>query len=328
MYFIAKNQITNMNYQFKKNYLYISTYHFIRKKNENFYRNINYLDLDKFKNQINIFEKIFNIIGFEDALDILSSKKKYKKPFLLLTFDDGYMDHYKYVLPFLLKKKMKGLFYPFANSLKKGFITDTNKLHFILARNNKIEMIENEILNYLKNFTNFDLKKINIARKMIYKNRRYDNQKVSFIKTLLQYYLPSKIRYKINDHLFKKLVTKDKLEFYEKLYLKKKHFKEMKNYNMHFGSHGTSHNYLGFMSVKEQNLEIKNSLVFLKNLFPEENNFSICYPYGSFNKETLKIVKKYNFILGLSNSYGSINLLKKNNIFTLPRYDTNDFKFS
>ncbi len=317
-----------MNYQYKKNYIYISTYHFIRKKNDNFYKNINYLEFNKFKNQINNFEKIFNIIGFDDALNVLRSNKKYKKPFLILTFDDGYMDHYEYVLPFLLKKKLKGLFYPFANSLKKGFITDTNKIHFTLAKNNKIEIIEDEIFDYLKNSTNYNLKKINVARKMIYKNRRYDNQKVSFVKRLLQYYLPAKIRYKINDYLFQKHVTKDKLEFYEKLYLKKKHLKEMKNYNMHFGSHGTSHNYLGFMNTQEQNLEIKNSLIFLKNLFPKEKNFSICYPYGSFNQETIKIVKKYDFKLGLSNSYGSINLLKKNNLFTLPRYDTNDFKFS
>lgn len=317
-----------MNYQYKKNYIYISTYHFIRKKNDNFYKNINYLEFNKFKNQINNFEKIFNIIGFDDALNVLRSNKKYKKPFLILTFDDGYMDHYEYVFPFLLKKKLKGLFYPFANSLKKGFITDTNKIHFTLAKNNKIEIIEDEIFDYLKNSTNYNLKKINVARKMIYKNRRYDNQKVSFVKRLLQYYLPAEIRYKINDYLFQKHVTKDKLEFYEKLYLKKKHLKEMKNYNMHFGSHGTSHNYLGFMNTQEQNLEIKNSLIFLKNLFPKEKNFSICYPYGSFNQETIKIVKKYDFKLGLSNSYGSINLLKKNNLFTLPRYDTNDFKFS
>ncbi len=317
-----------MNYQYKKNYIYISTYHFIRKKNDNFYKNINYLEFNKFKNQINNFEKIFNIIGFDDALNVLRSNKKYKKPFLILTFDDGYMDHYEYVFPFLLKKKLKGLFYPFANSLKKGFITDTNKIHFTLAKNNKIEIIEDEIFDYLKNSTNYNLKKINVARKMIYKNRRYDNHKVSFVKRLLQYYLPAEIRYKINDYLFQKYVTKDKLEFYEKLYLKKKHLKEMKNYNMHFGSHGTSHNYLGFMNTQEQNLEIKNSLIFLKNLFPKEKNFSICYPYGSFNQETIKIAKKYDFKLGLSNSYGSINLLKKNNLFTLPRYDTNDFKFS
>ena len=315
-----------MNHLYKKNFLYISTYHFIRKKRDKFYKNINYLDFERFKRQINNFEKIFNIIGFDDALDILNSKKKYKKPFVMLTFDDGYMDHYDYVLPFLVKKKFKGLFYPFANSLKKGFITDTNKIHFILAKNKKIEKIETEIIDYLKTYTNYNLKKINIAKKITYKNRRYDDHKVSFIKRLLQFYLPEKIRYEINDYLFCKHVTKDKLEFNEILYLKKNHLQEMKSNEMHFGSHGASHNYLGFMNNKNQNLEIKNSLIFLKKLFPKEKNFSICYPYGSFNKETIRIIKKYDFKLGLSNSFGSINLLKKNNRYTLPRYDTNDFQ--
>lgn len=304
-----------MIFKYKKNHIYLSTYHFIRKKIDSFYKNINYLDFNNFKKQIFFFEKKFNIIDFDDTLNVLNSKKKYDKPFVVLTFDDGYMDHYDHVLPFLLKRKLKGLFYPFANSIKKNFITDTNKIHFILARNINYNQIENDIVDYLKNKTNYNLNNLKKAKKIVYKNRRYDNQKISFIKRLLQYYLPEKIRYKINDFLFKKYVTSDKLEFYEMLYLKKKHMREMKKNGMHFGSHGTSHNYLGFMSNKKQNFEIKNSLNFLKSLFPKENNFSICYPYGSYNKDTIEIVKKYNFKLGLSNVFGSVNLMKKNNQF-------------
>ena len=316
----------NMKLQYKKNHIYISTYHFIRKKIDKFYKNINYLDLNSFKNQIFYFEKKFNIIDFDDTLDVLNSKKKYNKPFIVLTFDDGYMEHYKYVFPFLLKRKLKGLFYPFANSIKNGFITDTNKIHFILAKNKNINKIEFDIINYLKSKTNYNFENIKKAKRINYKNRRYDNKDISFIKRLLQYYLPEKIRFKVNDFLFRKYVSKDKLQFSEKLYLKKEHMKEMKANCMHFGSHGTSHNYLGFIKIKEQDYEVKNSLNFLKSIFPKENNFSISYPYGSYDKNTIKIVKKYNFKLGLTNVFGAINLLEKYNKFILPRYDTNDFK--
>ena len=101
--------------------------------------------------------------------------------------------------------------------------------------------------------------------------------------------------------------------------------KEMKSFGMHFGSHGTSHNFLGLMSKKKQKEELNQSLIFLKKLFPLEKNFSICYPYGSYNKDTIKISKKLNFKIGFTNKFGSINLKKKISTLALPRFDTNDF---
>ena len=40
----------------------------------------------------------------------LKFREKFKKPLLLLSFDDGYIDHYKYVVPTLVKTKLKGVF--------------------------------------------------------------------------------------------------------------------------------------------------------------------------------------------------------------------------
>ena len=99
-----------MKNKFLQNHIYISTYHFIRNSRDKFYKNINFLDYSKFKIQINYFKRMFNLINFEDTIEILNSKKKYKKPFMLLTFYDGYSDHYKYVFPFLKKKKFKDCF--------------------------------------------------------------------------------------------------------------------------------------------------------------------------------------------------------------------------
>ena len=206
---------------FKNNFVVAVTYHFIRENKDLKYKNINYLELNKFKKQINFFKKKFIIINFEDLLEVLNSKKIYKKPFLVLTFDDGYMDHYQYAYPILLKEKIKGLFYPFANTLKKGFITDVNKVHFILAKiKNKNDLL-NEINKYLKKNTNFKVELLKKAKETIYTNRRYDNENIVFIKRILQYYLPKEIRFKLNNYLFKKYVTNERYEFSNNLYLKK-----------------------------------------------------------------------------------------------------------
>ena len=61
----------------------------------------------------------------------LKFREKFKKPLLLLSFDDGYIDHYKYVVPTLVKNKIKGCFYPPIN-IFKGKLLNVNKIHFIL----------------------------------------------------------------------------------------------------------------------------------------------------------------------------------------------------
>jgi len=88
------------------------TYHYVRPIKNSKYPNIKGLDIKEFKNQIDNFQKQYNVISEHDFINILKSKKIPKKPSILLTFDDGYKDHYKYVLPYLVKKKITASFYP------------------------------------------------------------------------------------------------------------------------------------------------------------------------------------------------------------------------
>ena len=194
-----------------------------------------------------------------------------------------------------------------------------------MAKLRNTNILENEILRFLTKKTDYDLTKFELLKEKTYENRRYDNEKVSYLKAILQYYLPQKIRENLNDYLFKKYVSKEKEFFSKKLYMNLDEIKEMKSFGMHFGSHGTSHNFLGLMSKKKQKEELNQSLIFLKKLFPLEKNFSICYPYGSYNKDTIKISKKLNFKIGFTNKFGSINLKKKISTLALRRFDTNDF---
>ena len=55
-------------------------------------------------------------------------------------------------------------------------------------------------------------------------------------------------------------------------------------------------------------------------------NFSVCFPYGSYNRYTIEIMKKLKIKYALTTKVGSINKNNINNFLTLPRYDTNDFR--
>ena len=79
---------------------------------------------------------------------------------------------------------------------------------------------------------------------------------------------------------------------------------------MHFGSHGASHFRFGLLSKIEQEREIKKSLSFFAKNNLNTKELSICYPYGSYNQNSLQLSKKYKFIFGLTTEVGSIK--KKN----------------
>ena len=77
-------------------------YHYVRPVKNSAYPKLSALELVEFKKQIDYFCNNFNIIAGDDFLNIISSKKISKKPSFVLTFDDGFLDHYEYVFPYLI----------------------------------------------------------------------------------------------------------------------------------------------------------------------------------------------------------------------------------
>ena len=88
----------------------IIMYHYVRPIKNSQYPKLKGLELNKFYSQIQYLKKgvIFSLTMRFLSIKI---KKIPKKPSILLTFDDGYKDHYKYVFPYLKKNKIYGSFY-------------------------------------------------------------------------------------------------------------------------------------------------------------------------------------------------------------------------
>ena len=52
---------------------------------------------------------------------------------MLLTFDDGYIDHFTYVFPVLKEYKMQGSFFVPGKTFTENCLLDVNKIHYLLA---------------------------------------------------------------------------------------------------------------------------------------------------------------------------------------------------
>jgi peptidoglycan/xylan/chitin deacetylase (PgdA/CDA1 family) len=85
--------------------------------------------------------------------------------------------------------------------------------------------------------------------------------------------------------------------------LSAKHIKEMKAAGMDFGSHTVSHRALGKLDQQAARDELYFSKQRLEDLLETEIT-SIAYPTGSYNEETLRIVKGLNYSLAFTVNQG------------------------
>ena len=142
---------------------------------------------------------------------------------------------------------------------------------------------------------------------------------------MFNFVIPEKYKETLVDKIFKKIVSKDIEEFSHDIYLNKKQISEMSSNKMHFGTHTHSHIWLGKHTIKNQKKEILKSLNILKKILGKEKKLSICYPFGSFNADTIQIAKNQGLIFGFSNKFGKVNLRGSFSKFKIPRFDCKDF---
>jgi len=305
------------------NQIYIIMYHYVRKIKKSDYPNLKGLEFSDFKKQIKFFKKNFQILSNIEFVEILKKKTIQKKKSVLLTFDDGYKDHYEYVFPFLKKNKISANFYPPIMCIKNKKVLDVNKVHFILEKEKNREKILNNIFFYTKKYLKKGPDQLRLNQ--INLKSRYDNKKTVLIKRLLQNHLPFYFREKIVDKIFKDIVNEEEVEFSKKLYMSKKNLQELYKNGFTIGSHGYNHFWWEKINKIEQEKEISKSINYFKKIKVLDNNLSVCYPYGSFNSQTLALMKKYKVKYALTTRTGGIDRNNIKNNFAFPRFDTNDF---
>ena len=299
-------------------------YHYVRNIKKSKFPNLKGLEFSDFRKQIIYLKKNFNILSNNQFIEILNSRKIPKKKSILLTFDDGYRDHFEYVFPFLKKQDVSAIFYPPIMCIKNKVVLDVNKIHFILAKEENRDKILNLIFLYVKKILNKNPQQIGIEK--INLLSRYDDKKTILIKRLLQNHLPLPYRKKIVDKIFKHIVNYSEEEFSKILYMNNNDIQELYKNNFSIGSHGYNHYWWEKINKNEQEMEIKNSINYFKKIKVFDKNFSVCYPYGSYNLQTLNLLKKYKIKFAVTTRVGSVNKKNIKKVYELPRFNTNDFK--
>lgn len=312
-----------------ENKLTVVMYHYVRDLKNSRYPEIKGLDLNLFREQVQFLNRHYTFVTVEQVIAAFNKEDKIPSKAVLLTFDDAYADHFTNVFPILEHHKIQGAFYPPVKAVTEHTVLDVNKIHFILAStpqnriNDLLVMIRNLLSQYRKEY---DLNSYEYYFNKLAIADRFDCKEVIFIKRLLQVELEEELRRKITDSLFLQFVTSDESAFSRELYMSIDQIKCMVDCGMHIGSHGYDHYWLGSLSKEKQQIEIEKSIKFISEVGGDINNWSICYPYGNYNDDTIALLKENGCKLGLTTEVNIVDFNSKisDAIYKLPRLDTND----
>jgi peptidoglycan/xylan/chitin deacetylase (PgdA/CDA1 family) len=299
-------------------------YHYVRELEHSRFPQINGLSIARFIRQLDYIQAHYTPITVDALRACQSGERDLPSNALLLTFDDGYVDHFTNVFPLLEARGIQGCFFPPAEAIVEHKVLDVNKIHFILASESDVGKLLNEVIGCLHEFrATYELKPGHVYREIRGAAHRYDPPEVTILKRLLQRELPEEVRTEVVRRLFAKYVTVDEAAFASELYMSLDQIVCLRQQGMHIGSHGYSHAWLNHLPRDLQTLEIDRSLEFLRRLGVSDADWTMCYPYGGFDHSLLQLLKSRQCRLGFGVEPRMADL-DADDPLTLPRFDTND----
>jgi sialic acid synthase SpsE/peptidoglycan/xylan/chitin deacetylase (PgdA/CDA1 family) len=298
-------------------------YHYVRPFDEAL-PNFKNLHIDDFEKQLDFFEKEF---GFVSKADFINSLKTgIPTTGVILTFDDGFRDHFQYVFPVLKRRNLWGIFYITTGVYASEEVLDVHKIHLLLGKIPSKELFEalqegvfEEMLSH-KNVTAF-----NEATYQLQNNDDYTN----LIKRTLNYYLDYQFRTRVIDELIGRFFHETPSQLFLKFYVSKEELKIMADAGMILGSHTVNHPVMSKLPLQEQKKEILGSFSFLESVTEKLPIKTFCYPYGgfhSFTSETRKLLNDQEVLFSFNVEERAISSKDlKQNRQALPRFDCNQF---
>ena len=304
--------------------VYIAMYHYTRDLVHSRYPGIKGLDVNLFKRQLDFFKSNFVPISMEQLLCGINGNIDMPDNSVLLTFDDGYVDNYTFAMPLLEEFDIQGSFFIPGKTLATHKLLDVNKIHYILASADieKLLVDVKERMDFYRG-KEFDYESNEELYNKYAIANRFDNEKIVFIKRMLQTVLPEKLRNVISSEVFEKYVGVSEEKLAYELYMTYDQVATLKKHGHFIGLHGYDHYWLANLPVEQMFKDIDQALDTL-DPFIDRNKWVMNYPYGNYNDEVINYIKSKGCVLGLTTEVRVVDI-SKDDIYRFPRLDCNDF---
>lgn len=304
--------------------LTIIMYHYVRDLRRSRYPGIKGRTIEGFRRQIEYVQRRYTLVSGEEVLAAVEDDADLPDRAALLTFDDGYKDHFTNVFPILDEEGLPASFFPPACSVLDRKLLDVNKIHFILACADEVGPLLDQLFELMYSWGKAsELRSREAYLEASAGEHRFDEPRVVLLKRMLQRELPKELRGRIVDRLFEVHVDVSEEVLAEELYMDLEQCRCLRRHGMYVGSHGDWHAWLDRLDAQEQRAHVDRSLQFLRQVGTPLDRWIMCYPYGAHDATLRSILRDRGCAVGLT-TRAEVADLTENDTLRLPRVDTND----
>ena len=308
--------------------LTVVMYHYVRDRSRTRYPGLNVRSVEEFEGQLDYITRHYRVCGMEDVRAAARGDRGLPPNACLLTFDDGFRDHFTTVFPRLAERGLPGCFYPPVAAVEARRVLDTHKIQIILAAAPEPARVAHRLLELIEEHrAQWELPSGDVLYRQYAQAGRFDGPEVIFTKRVLQRGLPEPVRAAITGRLFEEHAGADEATVAQELYMDLAQLRAMVRAGMEVGGHGADHVWLDSLSRVEQAHEIERTTAFLARVYGRPPaGWAMCYPFGAYNADTLDLLPGAGCVLGLTTRVDLVPDLRTP--LELGRLDTNDLPLS
>lgn len=294
-------------------------YHYVRDTARTEFPDIRALSPRTFEQQLDWLQERHEIVGAAAVEAALAGAASLPERAALLTFDDGFVDHFETVLPILRTRGLSGIFFVSGATLGPApRMLGVHKTHFLLARLGA-DTFGKAVLATCASATLGDA-----ARARVFGADAWERTDERAIKKLLNYELSFEDSERVLSELFAEHIG-DESAFARALYLNEAQIAEMASAGLSFGYHTQTHRMLSRLDAADQRAELLDGPARIAALTGQDQ-VSFCYPWGgtgTYTSDTLAILGEAGYSMAF-NTVRREAQLGVDGRFELPRVDTRD----
>ncbi|MGH9658286.1 MAG: polysaccharide deacetylase family protein, partial [Bryobacteraceae bacterium] len=262
--------------------------------------------VEHFDGQLDYLTKHYTICDVREVLAAIRGEAKLPTNACLLTFDDGFLEHFTVVLPRLDERRLPAVFFVPARPIERREVLDVHLIHFVLAATSDPGKLVQEVCGLLQDYrSRYDFPDERTLYQRYAKATRFDVAEVAFIKRVLQRALPKPVRSAIARLLFLRHVTLDATAFASELYMDAEQVRCLARHGMVVGGHGDDHPWLETLPAREQAEEIRRTVAFLRTIgTARPGEWVMSYPYGSHNATTVDLLQRAGCAMAVTTQVG------------------------
>lgn len=294
-------------------------YHYVRDSRATAFPQIRALAPDLFAQQLDWLRDNYSVIDVPALEAALDGRGVLPPQAALLTFDDGFVDHYETALPLLRERGMRGAFFLTRDACGPSpRLLGVHKAHFLLARLGA-EAFGRAVIAACETANGRPA-----GDRAIFGVDRWEDADDKAIKHLINYELPFGEAERLLESLFDRHIG-DAAAFARGLYLSATMVREMADAGMTFGYHTRTHRMLSRLTAGEQERELRDGVGWIRDLTGQQR-VPFCYPWGgpqTYTGDTLRILPESGYSLAFNTVRRRVRLLEDSR-YELPRFDTRD----